>query len=543
MPNYLRVTLHFLQPACHGRGDRGEPEWPPSPLRLFQAMVSAAAARWNERTQLETATPALRWLEAQPAPTIIAPAASPSDARYRLYVPDNVGDLVAGSWSRGGTGSMADYRTEKDVRPTRLQVPPGDLMGEEAAVHYLWEINGSEFEVHQEILLGTVRSITHLGWGVDMVAAEASIFSDSEAKRLDGERWRPVDDRDANDLRVAVPGTLAALLARHAAFLDRVGSDGFRPVPPLTMFRTVGYRRATDAPGRAFAAFSLLKPDASGFRIFDPARQAMEVSGMMRHAASRPSIGWEPDKVARFVLGHGESVGQPHRPVDGPRLAFLPLPSIESRGGKVEVVGAIRRVLVTVFNGTAEVDLRGLARSLSGVDLVAETGPGALLARIADSDKSLRRYREPATTWATVTPIVLPGHDDPRKIRYRLPRGLDGNPPDVNAEEQGRMLAKLDARIDQLLRKAIRQAGYSDELALHARIEWRSTGFWPGTGHVQSYAVPDQLRRFRRLHARITWHDQHGGLVHVPGPICLGGGRFRGIGLLASQTATHRLDA
>ncbi len=536
MPVHLCVTLRFLQPAYHGRGDRGEPEWPPSPLRLFQAIVSAAAARWNERTRLETATPTLRWLEGQSASTIIAPAGCPSDARYRLYVPDNVGDLVAGSWSRGGSGTMADYRTEKDVRPTRLQVPPGDLLGEDAAVHYLWEINGPEAETHKEILLGAVRSITHLGWGVDMVAAEASILSDSEVGQLIGERWRPVSDGDATGLRVAMPGTLAALMAKHAAFLDRVGAGRFRPVPPLTTFQIVGYRRAADSPARAFAAFSLLQPDASGFRLFDPARQTLEVSGMMRHAASRTSVGWKPEQIARFVLGHGESVGQPHRPVDGPRLAFLPLPSIESRGGKAEVVGAIRRVIVTVFNGSADEDLRGIARSLSGVDLVAESGPGGLLSRIPDSDKSLRRYREPATTWATVTPIVLPGHDDPRKIRHRLPRGLDGDPPPVDSQEQVRLFAKLDARIDHLLRKAIRQAGYSDELALHARIEWRSTGFWPGTGHARSYTVPDQLRRFRRLHARITWHDRLGGLVPVPGPICLGGGRFRGIGLLASMS-------
>ncbi|MBX9622589.1 MAG: type I-U CRISPR-associated protein Cas5/Cas6, partial [Gemmataceae bacterium] len=41
------VSVTFLDPAFHGRGDGGEPEWPPSPLRLFQAVVAAAAARWR----------------------------------------------------------------------------------------------------------------------------------------------------------------------------------------------------------------------------------------------------------------------------------------------------------------------------------------------------------------------------------------------------------------------------------------------------------------------------------------------------------------
>src|SRR3954451_23719277 len=103
MQNYLSITVRFLQPMCHARDHRGEPEWPPSPLRLFQALVSASAARWNERIRLEYAAPALRWLERQPAPAIIAAAGRRSRVKYRLYVPDNVGDKVAGTWSRGGT--------------------------------------------------------------------------------------------------------------------------------------------------------------------------------------------------------------------------------------------------------------------------------------------------------------------------------------------------------------------------------------------------------------------------------------------------------
>ena len=51
-----------------------------------------------------TLRPALRWLERRPPPLIIAPRAEPCAVKYRLYVPDNVGDKVAGSWSRGETG-------------------------------------------------------------------------------------------------------------------------------------------------------------------------------------------------------------------------------------------------------------------------------------------------------------------------------------------------------------------------------------------------------------------------------------------------------
>jgi hypothetical protein len=51
---------------------------------------------------------------------IVAAPGIRSDVKYRLYVPDNVADKMARSWSRGQEASIADYRTEKDVRPVRL---------------------------------------------------------------------------------------------------------------------------------------------------------------------------------------------------------------------------------------------------------------------------------------------------------------------------------------------------------------------------------------------------------------------------------------
>jgi hypothetical protein len=60
MASVLCITIRFLDPVpqFHGRGDTGDPEWPPSPLRLFQAMVSAAASRWRETSS--RSTPGLR---------------------------------------------------------------------------------------------------------------------------------------------------------------------------------------------------------------------------------------------------------------------------------------------------------------------------------------------------------------------------------------------------------------------------------------------------------------------------------------------------
>src|SRR5579859_1711384 len=115
MASDLRITARFLLPYSHGRGEGGQPEWPPSPLRLFQALVASSLGREPDARRREESAETLRWLERQRAPEIIAASALPC-APYRLFVPDNIGDKVA-------------KRTEKDSRPLRLR---GD------AVHYVF---------------------------------------------------------------------------------------------------------------------------------------------------------------------------------------------------------------------------------------------------------------------------------------------------------------------------------------------------------------------------------------------------------------------
>ncbi len=534
MSEHLRITVRFLDRAFHGRGDGGEPEWPPSPLRLYQALVAAAAARWNERENLQHAFQALGWLESQPVPQIIAPAGVSGD-KYRLYVPDNVSDLVAKSWSRGNEASIADYRTEKDVRPTWLPE-------KNTAVHFLWPVTADDpgFAAHREILCSAARSITHLGWGIDMVAAEACVIGDADVALLCGERWRATEDHAGTLLCVPVTGTLEDLKRKHTAFLSRTSGGSFKPVPPLSAFRLAAYRRDDEPPRVPFVAFSILKMDGSGFRPFDPVRNGMRVAGMVRHAAGATSItaalGWSKEKSNRMVLGHGEPEGTAHIPVDGPRFGFVPLPSIEFRGaGRAKTVGSIRRFLVTGLRGCSRQEMLAFGQMLSGQALIEEESRQqiALLSRIPDSEKIVQEYVTPSASWATVTPVILPGYDDPKHYRRRLSAMAESNQSPLASAEQKQLLTKLDDRIELLLRKAIRQAGFSDELAHHADVQWSGSGFWPGSDLASHYAVPEKLRRFSRLHVRITWRNAEGHPLAIPGPLCLGGGRFVGLGLFA----------
>jgi CRISPR-associated protein Csb2 len=526
MPVFLCVWVRFLDPCpmYRGRKDEGLPEWPPSPHRLFQAAVAAISR------EQQSAVSGLEWWEALPAPVIVAPRAAPG-VPFRLSVPNNDLDTVANAWAknREPKKGINELRTLKTVQAMHL--PEG------ACVHYLWQVeDDSQLGQHRALLERCVRSITHLGWGIDMAVADVSVLSEKQAAELAGQRWLPTEGDSRNSLRVPVTGTLDDLNCRYAAFLERAQPESFKPVPPLSKFRLVSYLTGTEPPAMAFAAFSFLTPGTGRFRPFDPVRNGMRLAGMLRHAAGAEAValalGWPDEKVKQMVHGHAEAEGEEHRPATGPRFAFIPLPTMEFRGkDSAEVVGSARRGLILGVRGASREEVEHLARLMAGASLTDEhTGDSAaILARLPESDSRVSRYTRASSTWATVTPVILPGHDDPRKYRRELSPG-DGKDP-MTAERQKRLLAKLDSRTDFLLRKAIRQAGFSEELARHAEIEWSGTGFLPGTDLASRYAIPATLRRFRRLHLRIKWRTSEGVPISLTGPLCLGSGRFVGLGL------------
>ena len=527
MTSVLCVMLRFLDPMprFHGRGDDGSPEWPPSPLRLFQALVSASATRWRENQFQDLACPALQWLEAI-QPSIVTPKISPESFGYRMYVPNNSGDLVTAAWARGDTEtSMVKFRVEKDIRPVHLC--GGDT------VYYLYPFANDQatLQMHSEILKTAARSITHLGWGIDMVAGDAKEMQSEQIDDLPGERW-VLSAGGGTALRVPIEGTLNDLIQRHERFLHRLDGGAFNPVPPLRAFRVVGYRRATDPLIRQFAAFSLLKSDASGYCAFDTVRRGMTVAGMMRSATKRAArlSGWNEEQIGSFVLGHAEKVGADHIPVSNRRFAYIPLPTIEFRGVRnASVVGSVRRALVAVLpeGGLEKIDWA--CRAISGTELIDKyENPQAILSVIPRTEKMLKHYLGPASVWSTVTPVVLPGYDDPSHCRRRL-RSV------TNSQEQKRLLEKLDERIESLLRKALHQAGFSRQLAAQAELQWRQGGFRPGVDLATRYGVPDHLKRFSRWHVKIVWRNVDGQIIEIPGPICIGGGRFYGLGLFAAE--------
>jgi CRISPR-associated protein Csb2 len=530
MASHLCLAVRFLAPAFHGRRDGDEPEWPPSPMRLFQSLVNAASARWRGGPLAPHARVSLEWLEKQPPPVLVAPRGV-SASGYRLSVPNNSMDIVARAWSRGnysniGDSNPATHRTMKPVRPVLL------LAGD--AVNYVWVLPdpiSTEVRGCIETLREIVRSVVCLGWGIDMALGNGEILSGEEINNLSGERWLPYNVGIAG-LRVPISGTLNDLTERHKSRLARLKPEGLAPPTPLSAYQMIEYRRAIDPPPRSIAAFSLLNLDASGFRFFDPVRRTSTVAQMVRGAARRAAkqAGWPESKIDQVIMGHGEPRGESgHVPVTTARFAWLPLPSLEPRSeGKTRVAGGIRRVIITSFGEDLGAEVAWVRRALAGEDLTGSdiARPEALLSLLPKTDKMVSQYTRSAATWATVTPVVLPGYDDPDHYRRRLKNG-------VTADDQKRYLGRLDWRIGGLLRKAISQAGFSEVLAEHAQLEWRATGFWPGVDLASRYTVPDHLRRFPRLHVQISWRDGEDRPIDISGPVCIGGGRFYGLGLFA----------
>lgn len=518
--SYLCITVRWLDDRYHGKNAAGRPEWPPSPLRLFQALLASAYRRSPDADEFLRS---FCWLQNQltAEPLIIAPHVQPGRP-FTRFVPNNDSDMEFDRQNR---------LTAKVVRPT--------LLLDRSPIYYVWELPEpvtAEIRRCATELCEIARSVTTFGWGVDMATGFGSIASIEHVMSLPGERWLPNSDMGGVALRVPCPTTLTALMNRHQLFINRLQNRCLTDLPPLdeSAFRIVGYSRATDPIQRPFAAFRLFKPDGSGsFRAFSTTRQGLTVSGMLRCATklAAQSAGWPQDSINSCILGHGEAPGDAHVTVGLRRFAYLPLPSIEFRGeGKVRAVGHIRRVLITTLTDGYESEIGWSRRAMSGRTLIEEDAhqPVAVLSEIPANDEIVANYIQPSSTWATVTPVVLPGYDDPAHYRRRLKRG-------VEAKEQRDLLDKLYSRTDALLRKAITQAGLSQELADHAHLAWRKAGFWPGAELADRYGVPQHLKRFPRVHVKIQWLDAKDKPLSIPGPICLGGGRFYGLGLFAAD--------
>lgn len=500
----LIITVRLFDGRYRGAGD-----WPPSPFRLFQALVAGAyGGRWraeSEWVQQQRDT-AFAWLENLEPPHMAAPAMLMGRATT-YFVPNNDLDAVGGDPAR-----IAELRAAKVERPR--------MFAADVPFLYAWPFEDGEAQARR--ICGLAERLHTLGRGVDAAFAVGEIVDWDEAeerlRRHGGAIARPTGAEGRDPVPCPVEGSLASLKRRFEAQRARFATarEGRSTItlfrqPPKPAFRGVVY----DRPPRRLL-FELRPRDGS--QPFQPIAQSRstEVAKAVRDgAAARLKCGF-PDRAAEIEK---TVIGRDAGPADkARRLRILPLPSIGAEYTPPE----IRRVLVEAppdFPFPAE----DLAWAVSGLGIcyrydpqtgeVREEGP---LLVPADDNAMLRHYginAPPARRWQTVTPAALPA---------RRPAGRIGGGERVAAEVHA-AAAVADA---------LRHVGQSAEgIAVRVQREpfhlkgLRADGF--DADRFGSSALRHIEIRFPRP---------------VHGPLAIGDGRWLGLGLMrpiAEPAALH----
>lgn len=521
MPRSLCISIRFLLGRYHGQTDNGRaPEWPPSPLRLFQALVSAAHTGRGSSVLPDGMEAALCWLEQRDPPLIVTPT-SHEATPYVISVPNNDHDVLAKAWAEGKKPAKteAELRTMKTVRPTALE--------DDETVHFLWTISDdewSEAEPHCRALADLTQRVIALGWGMDLVAGHGRVIEDVEVATMLGNCWRPAERASEPCSRRPIPvkGTLDALHQRHHRFLSRIKaveepasrrkakqkrSVTYEHVRPITessgAWRSVAYLPDTKVERREYAAFALRPVDGQGGWYAFPQRSAVQVAGMVRCVACKAAKDdqgyWSsvPGGSELYVAGHTRKDPALRNGDTPPRFSYLPLPSI----GGPHADGMIRRVLIAEPFGGDGTNARWATTRLKGRTLTREgAGEVAMLDAALDGndERMVRRYtggQEGAREWVTVTPVVLPGYDS------------------MNHNKASRLLLRAVGQ-SRLPGSALEEADFT------AYSWWSSAPF-------REYHLPAYLRGLPLRHVRLVFREP------VTGPIAVGAGRHCGLGVFA----------
>ncbi len=476
----LDLSIELLSGTFHGEG------WPPAPSKLYQALLAGARHRFRRgggwRGEFETA---LKWLEGQPAPTIVAPAPV-TGSPYGIFGPDNDMDLLVREWVNTSRGRAPKKPTDPATLRSEIRRRPWYVRG---TVHYLYGDRGAPMDALEEM----AHSVVALGHGIDLASGRLTRCSEGQAALLQGERWVPSPGARRGGVGLYVPtegwyDRLEENYERWRQPPDRGTMDVRKGTLPPSV-RPVPYRNTLAPLPRPFLAYTLESADDPGpFSV--PWEGAMEVSARLRHGTSEAlrSDGAEESVLKVYALGHGEEKERDQR------LSYVPLPSI----GHEHSDGRIRRVLLAAPPDDRRIE--GVAPLMDGLRLVAPGRPVSRLVALDDDDPVLARYVGSSRTWASVTPVILHGHDA-RKGRVD---------PD---------------RTHALLLAALEQAGVGKSVATFA---YGRTAWWHGVGSSRDIRVPEHLSHWPRYHLRVEFRSE------VRGPLLVGIGRHYGIGVLAA---------
>jgi CRISPR-associated protein Csb2 len=501
MPSLL-ITVRFLDDRFNGLKADGRPEWPPSPGRLFQALVAGAARGASLPGEDQEA---LAWIE-RLAPPLIAAPRSHKGQSFRHFVPNNDMDTVDG-----------DPTCTAEIRSATKRFHP-QIFDHESPLLYLWSFD--EGLTSAERMVGAAMGLYQLGRGVDMAWAVAEILDNEDASNrlaaYPGTIHRPCKNGGGRQLACPVPGSLQSLIERHAGARMR-----FQPVveavpgkretakrkvtgqvlaqQPKTKFQMVAY---DSPPLRLLYDLRDASRDAGLFSW--PCQETLRLVEMVRNAAAQRLSAAEPEKTARIsrIFGLSRDATESDK---ASRIRIIPLPSI----GHPHADHAIRRILVEIPPdcSLSPDDVAWAFSQVEHVDeetgeilwtLVGAENRGMLTHYGADSEEG-PSFR----TWRTVTPMVLP---------VLQPSGRMKGADRVEVQSQA------SGAVAQALRHAGLPTGTSAIRVQREPFDAKgrlATDFASGTRFPPS----------RMWHAELRFGQP------VRGPIVMGDGRYLGLGL------------
>jgi CRISPR-associated protein Csb2 len=502
----LLIRIHFLDDRYHGEGDAGLDGWPPSPARLFQALLAGNAV--GARLPPECAA-ALRWLESEAGPPEIRAQRPLVGLSYTTFVPNNDLDAKGGDPAR-----IADIRVGKRIRPRHIESSQPLIYG--------WRFRADgESEQAAGVVCAMAENLYQLGRGVDMAWARAEIL-DAEAggAAMDaacGAVWRPSAQGSGPALSCPQLGSLESLVTRFDAHRQRFStvktgrkSKVFFTNPPKPRFLQVTYNASA-----AWRLFDLRADHEGGRRPLRswPQARAVDLVEQVRDAAAAKLAAALPEHaglIERLLIGRGAESADKAR-----RVRLLPLPSI----GHELTNRSIRRLLVTA---PPECPLRfgDLDWALSGLRINGVGAGDTLLVR-SDDVSMLQRYGVEAgdgyKCWRSVTPVVLPESAARRRIDPDR-RREDWKPGSERvAEEEQACGAVL---------QALRHAELSAPVE---GIRVQREPFSPKGVRAEAFAQGTRFAKERLWHVEIRFRNL------VEGPLVLGDGRYLGLGLLAPE--------
>lgn len=491
MSHALLVSARFHDDRWHGAG-----EWPPSPARLFQALVAGGALPGALSAEHQAA---LAWLEALAPPVIAAPSACEGRG-FTTFVPNNDLDALGGDPRRIG-----EIRAGKTIKPR--------LFDAEAALLYAWDFEASEdADRNAPTLCAVSECLYQFGRGVDMAYASAEILdpADAEARLAahPGSIWRPAGENVGGGVQLRCPrrGTLRSLIDRHEDRRKRLEGGVLRQARQ-PQFRIFGY---CCPPARLL--FDLKPRDQQ--RRFQPwpLTRAAELATTIRDRAVHrleQAIPADTAKIEGALIGRGATERD-----KALRVRIIPLPSI----GSPNVDPSIRRLLVE-RPPDCPVHADDLSWAFSGLNLAVDyaTGhDGQPVLAPADDRSMLRHYGAngdaPARTWRTITPAALPIH---------RPRGPVG----------GAARYANEANAEHVVRQALRHAGIPIPVET---IRVQREPFLGKGAPAEAFAEGSRFPTARLWHVEITFSKR------VSGPLIIGDGRYCGLGIMAPVIGDHR---